>query len=308
MPLSDEEPDATSKNASTSDLAGYFKSPAGITSAKTDELIKAGDFKEAVINKDHLLTTDSKGTLTLTDITTGRNTEIAGETEFAYQLKVIGDHFGYLQQTENQQLITFLNPLTGETSHIQMETNVITWDTLGTNITYHLYESPTIGFATYTNNLSLTDVEEINGNVSTIGQMFDRDGQSYVWAVNSKGENVIYATATRKEVTNEFPIVAQMKGVSGTLADVVGEYWIVTVKSDEATSQSAQIWDSNGNTVLDLGLTGYQFRGEASHVANNDKVFIPVSYTTSKTPDGLLLLQPAAEYVVLEGKQGYLNS
>jgi hypothetical protein len=271
----------------TVELAGYYKDSKGVISAGAKEAILSGQFTESVATKEYLLTTDKEGTLTLIHIPDKKTIKI-DDPQHAYKLKVVGDDFGYLKQHGEAQYITFLDPVTGKSSPVKTEHNVITWDAIGTDISYHLYDTTTIGFAQYDNKLGMTNVKELDAHIETIGQMFSKNGKNYVWVVANKTENIIYSAETRKEVTPEFPVVKKLEEVQGTLSEIVANYWILTAPTEGTETLSSQIWDDKGDSILDLTIIGYKFSGNATQ--GNKSVYLPVSYTGGTTPDGLFIL------------------
>lgn len=297
-----EEPANPSTEVSAPELRGHFLTPEGVSSAETGDMILAGDFTEAVIVSGHLLTTDKKGTLTLTRLSD--QTEVPLEApEYAYQLKVVGDDFGYLQQEGEAQFITFLDPDTKEVSVMETEHNVITWDVLGSNIAYHYYETSIIGFAKYDNRLGWSLVQEIDDNIASIGEIFSSQGEEYLWVMRNDTTHAIYSLATHADVSEQFPVMANLNESRGVVSEVVGEYWIVRTPSANA-AMASQIWDESGTIVTDLTLSGYNFSGNA--IQSEGEYFIPVSYTQSQTADGLLVLDGNHKSQFIEGKSVYI--
>ena len=284
-------------------LSGLFIDKQGVIEAQSNKRIFSGEVKEAVSSNGYLLTSNKEGTLTLTRLS-DQTTIPLDDPNHAYQLKVVGDDFGYLKQYGQEQFITFLDPKTGKTGKIETKHNVITWDVSDEDITYHLYDTGIIGFARYNNALDMKDIEEREAGIETIGQMFSSQGKTFVWVVANKTENIVYSLDTRADVTSEFPVIS--KASTGTISEVVGDYWILTAPVEGSTGLFSQVWDREGTPILNLTMTGYNFGGNAQQ--GTGVVYVPVSYTNGNTPDGLLIMNAETlDTDYQEGFTGYIS-
>lgn len=297
-----EQPENSAPEVTTQKLTGHFLTAEGVIEAETGDIVLAGDYTEAVTVRGHLLTADKEGTLTLTRLSDQKEIPL-DSPEYAYQLRVVGDDFGYLQQAGQTQFITFLDPETEEVSVMETEHNVITWDAQGDSIAYHFYETPVIGFAEYNDDLGWRLVKETDDNIAAIGQIFSSEGEEFLWALRNDTTHVIYSLGSQTDVTGQFPAIEKLNESRGVLSESVGAYLIVRTPTDNAAMVS-QIWDEDGNVVMDLSLSGYNFTGSTTQ--SGGESFIPVSYTQSNVADGLLVLNEDQDSRFIEGKRSYI--
>lgn len=273
-------------------VAGYINSSEGLVKAEGGEMVVKGKFAEAVVNDGYLLSADEKGKLTLTNLADKKTVSLS-KPKGAYQLKAVGNHFGYLQQKDGNQYITFLDPKDGKSSSMETEHDVITWDAEGTSIAYHLYETGTIGFAEYNGKRGWDKKKEKGVGADTLGQIFSEGGKNYIWVLTDKTNYKVYAMDTRKEDKDSFPVIDQLEEMDGTLADIVGEHLIVSIPTEGAKVSSSEkngteIWSLAGSPIYNMTILGYEYSGNAA--VGNDSLYIPASFTDSDTPDGILVL------------------
>lgn len=290
--------------------SGFFKTQSGVVDAETREMVVSGDFNEVVANNGYMLITSIEGKLSLTDVTGKKAIQLANPDN-AYQLKAVGDDFGYLQQVGEKQYITFLDPKTGKTSAMKTEHNVIKWDTQDEAISYHLYDTGTLGFATYDGELDWRNQEELDADIDSLGNVFSSEGEKHVWVLSDATNYEVYSFKTR-EVSKNFPVVEQVEDSGAVLAEIMKDHLIVTAPiqdfGDGVTMERPenQVWDMSGEQVFNFTMLGYESIGEAN--ADNDHLFFPVSYTNSETADGVLVVNADTyETSFADGMQSFIK-
>lgn len=303
---------------------GYYSTSTGIFDASNKEEILLGDYLEFVRTEDYLLAVNGEGTLTLLSLIDHKVKVIVGNKETAHQLKIVdGNKFGFLQLDPNAdtetQVITILDPRTGNTSTNSKLGNIISWNAEGSDVIYMPNETTIIHHTTYQDG-AWGKGTILGENLSSIGNMFVKDKQLFVQVLADVSKLKVISLKTFTDQTKDFPVAGQI-GSLGTVSQVIGNYWFVTTPTSSmkvdaynkvtitalpdktpVIEYSQLLLEGNSTLLYNFAISGYESLGISSLNADSSVLNVPVSLAGSGER-GVLFIDTKTNTVI-----SFLNS